>query len=190
MNKIFLSADQLLAESYRLGLAVFESGFRPDLLVGIWRGGAPVAIAIHELLHYLGHDCDHMPVRTSSYAGIGRRSHAVSVAGVNCLPALTAGKKILLVDDVFDTGLSIQRLISELEQQAEGKLDIRIATVYYKPANNRTSLTPDLFLHRTDDWLVFPHELDDLPLDEVMAHKPAIAEIAEDVARLRAEKTR
>ena len=50
--------------------------------------------------------------------------------------------------------------------------EIRIATVYYKPTRNRSRLKPDFFVHETDRWLVFPHELQGLSEAEIAAHKP------------------
>jgi hypothetical protein len=50
--------------------------------------------------------------------------------------------------------------------------DVRIATVYYKPMRNRSRLVPDWFVHQTDRWLVFPHELVGLTDAEIAAHKP------------------
>src|SRR3546814_1968594 len=68
------SSDLPLADSLRLGMQVVDSDFKPTHLVGIWRGGAPVGIAVQELLDYHGHHCDHIAIRTSSYKGIDRRS--------------------------------------------------------------------------------------------------------------------
>ena len=53
--------------------------------------------------------------------------------------------------------------------------DIRIATVYYKPRRNVTDLKPDFFVHETDQWLIFPHEIDGLTVDEIRRHKPEAA---------------
>lgn len=184
MNRVYLSADQLLADSYRLALDIVDSGFRPQLLIGIWRGGAPVAIAVHEMLCYLGFGCDHMPVRTSSYDGIGQRNREVKAFGMDCLPPLADCGRILLVDDVFDTGCSLQHIVDELHKRhGNQSVDIRIATPWYKPDNNLTPLTPDFYLQQTADWLVFPHELDGLAADEAIANKPALAPLA---GRLRA----
>ena len=55
--------------------------------------------------------------------------------------------------------------------------DLRVATVYFKPGNNRTGRGPDYFIHETDRWLVFPHELNGLTRDEIARHKPVIARI-------------
>ncbi len=68
--------------------------------------------------------------------------------------------------------------MAELELGFEGKLpDIRIATPYFKPANNQTLLIPDFYLHQTSDWLVFPHELAGLKAREILEHKPGIERI-------------
>jgi hypoxanthine phosphoribosyltransferase len=80
----------------------------------------------------------------------------------------------LIIDDVFDTGRSVETLLRELERQCEGNMPetVRIATVYYKPKRNRTEREPDYNVHETDDWLVFPHELEGLSEDEIRLHKP------------------
>jgi len=70
MTKLFINAENLLQDSFLLARKIHKSEYQPDIIVGIWRGGAPVAIAIHEYFEYLGIGCDHIPVRTSSYSGI------------------------------------------------------------------------------------------------------------------------
>jgi hypothetical protein len=49
---------------------------------------------------------------------------------------------------------------------------IRIATVYYKPERNRSTLVPDYYVKATDAWLVFPHEIQGLTREEILTHKP------------------
>jgi hypothetical protein len=48
-----------------------------------------------------------------------------------------------------------------------------VATVYYKPSKRQVDFAPDYFVHETDKWLVFPHELQGLSEDEIAAHKPS-----------------
>jgi len=81
---------------------------------------------------------------------------------------------MLLVDDVFDSGRSLEAVIATLKRRCRRNLpdNIRIATVYYKPARNRSALAPDYFLHATDSWLVFPHEIQGLTREEILQHKP------------------
>lgn len=177
MNKRYISPQELLADAFALAWQVFESGFRPDYVIGVWRGGTPVGIAVHELLHILGVAADHTAVRTASYSGIGRRREGVQVDGLDYIfQRLSPGQSLLLVDDVHDTGLSLREIVTELRGcSAGGSVDIRIATPWFKPGNNRSGAGPDYFLHQTDDWLVFPHELEGLTLQELAAHKPELA---------------
>ena len=78
-DKIYISADDLLRDSFQLGLNVMESGFRPDFIVAVWRGGTPVGIAVQELLDYAGLDTDHIAIRTSYYKGIDETRNQVQV---------------------------------------------------------------------------------------------------------------
>ena len=86
--------------------------------------------------------------------------------------------KLLIVDDVFDSGRSIQAIFAQLKKATRANMpkDIRTACPWYKPNKNVTELKPDFYLHETDQWLVFPHELKGLTLEEVIKSKPSIAE--------------
>jgi hypoxanthine phosphoribosyltransferase len=88
VDKRYISPGDLLRDAYELGWRVFDSGYRPDYLIGIWRGGTPIAIAIHELLHILGVNPDHLAIRTVSYTAIGRRAGA---AGAGRWPGIFRG---------------------------------------------------------------------------------------------------
>ena len=187
MEKHYIDANQLLEDSFRLAWQVFESGYRPNFVVGVWRGGAPVGVAVHELLDTLGVDADHFAIRTLSYTGIGERDNTVQVHGLEyLLERVSSEDSLLLVDDVHDTGHSLDRAINALETALGSPMpDVRIATPYFKPANNQTGRVPDYFLHETDQWLVFPHELDGLTIEEIAANKPALAGLVEHIAAMR-----
>jgi hypoxanthine phosphoribosyltransferase len=175
VQKVFINAESLLRDSLQLGVEVVRSGFRPSFLVGVWRGGAPVGIAVQEVLEYHGIDCDHISIRTSSYTGIDQQSKNVRVHALDYLVSRLAFEdRLLLIDDVFDSGRSLAAVLAELEQRCRRNLphQIRIATLYYKPSRNRTKLTPDYYIRATDDWLVFPHELQGLTREEILRHKP------------------
>jgi hypoxanthine phosphoribosyltransferase len=179
-EKIYLTANDLLRDSFRLGMQVLDSGFSPTHLVGIWRGGAPVGIAVQELLEYKGVDCDHIAIRTSSYTGIDRQDAEVRVFALGYLiDTLNPGDRLLIIDDVFDSGRSIRAFLHELKLRCRNNMpgEIRIATVYYKPSRNRTELKPDFYVHETEEWLVFPHEIDGLSEAEIRANKPDAAVI-------------
>jgi len=175
VEKIFVSADSLLRDSLELALKIVRSGYRPTFLVAIWRGGAPIGITVQEVLEYHGIECDHIAIRTSSYSGLDQQASTVRVHALDYLVSqLTAEDNLLLIDDVFDTGRSLEAVIAELRRRCRRNLPeaIRIATAYFKPARNRTPLLPDYYVRATDDWLVFPHEVQGLTREEILQHKP------------------
>jgi len=184
-EKFYISANDLLADSFSLGHQVLASGFAPTHLVGIWRGGAPVGIAVQELLAYHGQPCDHIAIRTSSYSGIDRQNGAVKVFALGYLiDTLGPDDRLLVIDDVFDSGRSIAAFLDELSTRCRFNMPraIRIATVYFKPSRNVTLLKPDFFVHETDAWLVFPHEINGLSVNEIRRNKPEAAIIFGDGA--------
>ena len=175
MDKIFISADRLLRDSLELARRVVASGMRPTFLVAMWRGGAPIGIAVQEVLEYHSIHADHIAIRTSSYSGIDVQQKTVRVHATDYLVSrLEAEDELLIVDDVFDSGHSLEAVIEELTRRCRRNLPqrIRIATVYYKPERRRTALKPDLYVHETSHWLVFPHEIQGLTREEILAHKP------------------
>jgi uncharacterized protein len=174
VDKVYLSANGLLEDSFRLADKIYDSGFRPTHIVGIWRGGAPVGIAVQELLEYRGVTSDHIAVRTSSYTGIDQQEPSVRVYALGYLiDTLNPDDALLVIDDVFDSGRSIRAFLAELTLRCRHNMPrtVKIATVYYKPARNVTDLKPDFFVEKTDDWLVFPHEINGLSEDEIRANK-------------------
>ncbi len=174
MDKIYVTATSLLQDSIRLAAKIHRSGFVPDFIVGIWRGGTPVGIAIQEYFEFVGIKADHIAVRTSAYTGIGQRSKTIRVHGLHyVIEEANANNSLLVVDDVFDSGHSIEALIGELSAKMRLNMpgQVRIATPWYKPGNNQTRLVPDYYLHETDQWIVFPHELVGLTVDEIAAGK-------------------
>src|SRR5271170_6597001 len=175
MEKLFISANSLLRDSMELARLIVHSGFRPTFLVAMWRGGAPIGIGVQEVLEYHSIHTDHIAIRTSSYTGIDKQSKTVRVHALDYLVSrITAEDQLLLIDDVFDSGRSLEAVIAELKRRCKRNLPDkpRIATVYYKPARNRSALVPDYYIRDTDSWLVFPHEIQGLTREEILEHKP------------------
>ncbi len=179
-DRHYIGAQDLLEDSFELAVNIINSNFRPDYIIGIWRGGTPVGIAVQELLDHVGIDADHIAIRTSSYTGERQRSNAIAVHGLGYLiRKINEEDSLLIVDDVFDTGLSIEAVIAHLTERTRRNTphDIRVATPWFKPGNNKTDRVPDYYLHETDQWLVFPHELDGLSAEDIGAHKPGLSRI-------------
>ncbi|MGN0854626.1 MAG: phosphoribosyltransferase [Kiritimatiellia bacterium] len=176
LRKKFLSADELLRDSWRLAARVKASGWQPDLLIALWRGGAAVGVAVHEFLKAQGWDIRHIPLKCASYTGIGENAgDVVFTFGDEIFGRLHAGDKVLVVDDVFDTGKTARAVKS---RTAAAGADMRMACVYWKPAKNQTDLRPDYFVKDVgSDWLVFPHEIEGLTPEERRQKDPALAEL-------------
>lgn len=183
-EKYYINAQELLEDSYQLGAAILESSFRPDFIVGIWRGGSPVGIAVQEMLEYFDVVADHISVRTSLYAGMSAANREVQVHGLGYLVKnLSAENALLIVDDVYDSGRSIQAVINQLTTQTRRNTptQIKVATPWFKPGNNKTDREPDYYLHTTDKWLVFPHEVQNLTEAELKFGKGKLFDIIQNV---------
>ena len=187
MKKHYIQAGQLLEDSYKLAWEIFESGFRPDFIIGVWRGGAPVGIAVQEFLDFLGVTSDHIAIRTSYYSGINSTKDHVQVYGLNyVIKQLKSNNSLLIVDDVYDTGMSVRKVIEDIESSCIKNVPtIKVATPFFKPQNNKTDKIPDYYLHETDKWLVFPHELQGLSMDEIKANKPELGSLIDKIESLK-----
>lgn len=186
MKKRFIAANDLLRDSFQLAANIYEAGFEPDFLVGLWRGGSAVGIAVQEGLEHLGVKTDHIAIRTS-YTGAPRYSEMVSKAeairvhGMQyLLENLCSHHSMLIVDDVYSSGSSVAAVIDQLTRKTRRNLpkDIRIATVWYRPTD-KTLRTPDYFVHETSDWLALPYELTGMSIAEIIEHRPELASIVE-----------
>lgn len=188
LNKTYVEEEDLLNDAYRLAVKVYESGFRPDFIVGIWRGGSTVGIYVQECLQYLGVKTDHIAIRTSyrgmeSYLFELEHPESIRVHGLQYLyEAMNRDDSLLIVDDVFSSGQNVEAVIQRLESKSKRNMpqDVRIAVPYFKPARNRTGRKPDYYLHETDEWLVLPYEITGLSREEIAVHKPWLAQILED----------
>lgn len=173
-DKIYITADELLHDSFRLAKKVLESGYKPTGIVCVWRGGAPVGICMHEHFDFTGHKVDVTIIRTEAYSGIDQQREIKIHPYINDFKKTD---KILIVDDVFDTGRTIKRLYDEISPKVS---EVRIATAYYKPGRNATSLKPDYYIRETDQWIVFPHEIAGLTKDEIKKKSPHLHGILSD----------
>ena len=179
-EKHYIDAAEYLHDSWRLASAIRRSGWRPDFIVGLWRGGAPVAVAIHEFLKVTGWSVQHVPLKCASYTGIGESCGEVAFThGDIVFGMFRKGDRVLVVDDVFDTG----KTAAVVKRRMDGiGADMRIACVYWKPGRNVTSLRPDYFVKDAGmEWIVFPHEIEGLSADEIAGKDPLLAQLLEDL---------
>lgn len=126
---------------------ILQSGFKPDIAVGITKGGWVPARVLSDLLEIP----ELASVGVKFYLGVAETQNEPVLT--QRVSAVVNGKKVLLVDDVADTGKSLQLAKEHVLQQ--GATEVRIATLYYKPL----SVTkPDYYEKETRRWVVFPWE--------------------------------
>lgn len=180
MKKKFLDEETLILDSFKLGVQIFESGFKPTFIVGLWRGGSAVGIYVQECLQTLGIESNHLSLRTS-YRGqpyyhesVASPDAELRVHGTQyLLENLNADDSLLIVDDVFSTGKNIDAIINRLRYRLKRNMpkEVKIATLWQRPSYKAVDIEPDFTLHQTEDWLVFPYEMSGLTLDEIKEHK-------------------
>lgn len=191
-SKQFISEQQLINDSFRLGVQIYNSGFRPTFVVGLWRGGSSVGIYVQECLQYLGIETNHIAVRTS-YTGVESYQRMVADPDRNIrvhgtqylLEALNADDRLLLVDDVWGSGSTLRVVIRRLRSRLKRNMpsDVRRATVWSKADTADNTDAPDYCVHQTSDWLVLPYELTGLTDTELAEHKPQALELIKALRR-------
>ena len=120
--------------------------FAPDVILGVARGGLIPARLISDFLNVP----TLLTVGVAFYTDIGRTGKQPRIT--QPLPSHITGKHILVVDDVADTGRSLEVVVAELKKD---QLDLRTATLYQKPW---VEFKPDFYAKETDAWIVFPWE--------------------------------
>lgn len=167
-DKIYVDANTLLLESFRLARDVHEDGYEPDFLIALWRGGTPVGVAVHEYFRHQGFDPYHTAIKSQSYRGL-QREGSVEIKGIeHVIDVVEHDDRMLVVDDVFDTGHTMDTVLETIRSKARRNTpEMRTATVYYKPGNREVDHEPDYCRKEVDEWIVFPHELEGLTDEEV-----------------------
>jgi len=161
--------DMLLRQAETIS----KSGFKPDIIVGIARGGWLPARVLSDLLE----NPNLANVSAEYYVGIAETKNepvltqSVSVA--------VTGKKVLIADDVADTGRSLNLVKEHILQQ--GAMEVKTATVYYKPWS---IVKPDYYERETKLWIVFPWEIKETIRKIVEKRREKGLSVEEETAKL------
>lgn len=174
IKKQYVDPNSLRTYSFMLAKMVTDSNFRPDFMIALWRGGAAIGMYIHEFFKWVGLKTDHIAIRTTRYSGIDQAHETVEVHNLSyVLEKVNRDTKLLIVDDIFDTGRSIEAVIDTLKTKLGNNMptNFRVATVFYKPERNQTQRTPDYCIGActvsANTWVVFPHEVEGMDLHEI-----------------------
>jgi len=165
-NQIY---DMLL----NLAEKIRKDKFKPNVIVGVSRGGWPPARVLSDLMG----NPNIANVRAEFYLG---------VAETKGEPTLTQpvsmevdGKKVLVVDEVADTGKSLKLVKEHIIER--GATEVKIATVYYKPWS---IVKPDYYEKETSQWIVFPWEIKETVRKIVKRCREKRKSIEEETAKL------
>ncbi len=145
---LYAGWDEIHEMSYRLGLMALEDGYYPDVIVGVLRGGYIVARILSDVLGL----SDIGVVEVKFYKGVGEQAKRPVIT--QPLTAEIRGRKVLIVDDVVDSGRTLE-VVSE-QVRLRGATEVRTASLYYKP---RSIIKPDYYVVETSKWVLFPWEL-------------------------------
>ena len=173
MDKLFRTEQDHLLDGFRLGRQVFESGWRPTFVAGLWRGGAIVGMLVQECLASLGLETEHIALCPAD-AGLDEQEPTIRVDGSRFLARhVRASDRLLIVDDVFATGRHVHAVIGALRAllQDDMPAEVRVAAAWHRPSPPAGE-TPDFFVHSTDRWVVMPWEMQGLSAAELAQHKP------------------
>ncbi len=141
------SWNQIHVLLVQLAEKIKESGFNPDIIVGVARGGWIPARIMSDMLenHKLAN------ISAEFYVNIGKTKQQPVIT--QPISTTVKNMKVLVVDDLADSGESLKLVTDHLEKQ--GAQEIKIATIYYKPWS---IIVPHYFEKQTRNWIVFPWE--------------------------------
>lgn len=154
--------------------AIRRCGFKPDVIVGVCRGGWLPARFLSDLLE----NPNVASVQVKSYVGIGEFHQPALLQDVS---VAVAGKRVLVVDDVADSGGSLKFVKEHLLEQ--GAVEVKTATLYFKP---QSAFTPDFYAKQTSCWVIFPWDIKETLRVLFEANKNDSARLHHEIALLEA----
>ncbi|MEM0017601.1 MAG: phosphoribosyltransferase [Candidatus Korarchaeum sp.] len=143
MEFLNVSPEEALIHAERIARKIVESGYKPDVIIAILRGGVILARLLSDLLSIR----DMKIMRVIHYDALESKKIAEIVEPINCR---LDGMKVLLVDDVADTGESL--IVARDHILERGAAEVRIATMHYKPWSK---IKPDYYSEETEAWVVY-----------------------------------
>ena len=145
------SWDYIENLSFQLYMKIKMSGFRPDIMAGVSRGGLVPARILSDLFLAEQQKVTLAIMQVGFYSGIDKTEKEPII--YQDLPGHIYGRKVLLIDDVADSGVSLDFALRYLQMKKPS--EILVGTLYHKPWS---SFKPNFFIENTSSWIVFPHE--------------------------------
>ncbi len=171
VERQFLSGHEDFNLSRQLAAKIFRDGFIPDLVYGVWKGGTPAAVTVHDTFKALARFLGFPEPR---YHNAVKAEADGTVDSANLAPLLEQvrdGDKVLVVGNVHKNAKTLEAITSEIHGKATD-LDVRSAVQVYRPNG---SGQPNYFAMETGNHVVFPYQMDGLTDDEIREHRPEVA---------------
>jgi len=157
MNKIYYSWRQFDRDVVEIARQIWTSDWRPDYLVGISRGGLPLATS---LSNYMS-----IPMKPLE---VSLRDHGDCVSDLGMADDAATGKQILICDDINDSGATFNWIVEDWQSShRQANWDevwngsVRFATLWDNPAS-KSKYSMDFTIHeknpQINPWIVFPWE--------------------------------
>ena len=156
-NKLIIDWKEYNLIVEKLAIKIHESGFKPTMLIGIMRGGAPIIDVLSRIFKL---KCAYLAVESYSGKGIEDEQGDIVFSREMSSIAKNMGGKILLCDDLSDTGITLKKSVDWLKNYdpIKNKIeDIKTATLWKK---KKSTFEPDYCAVRLPDnpWIVQPFE--------------------------------
>ncbi|UCH04903.1 MAG: phosphoribosyltransferase [Candidatus Thorarchaeota archaeon] len=148
MDYLILTWEDVYNLTLRLSERIVKSGFKPDVIVGIARGGWIPARILSDVLFAE----TLQNIRIEYYSDVGKRGREPKIT--QPITGTMEGKSILLVDEVADTGDSLFHAVEHVKSLGAG--DVKSAVLHFKPWSR---VAPDYFMVKTESWTVYPWEM-------------------------------
>ncbi len=184
MSKEFFEYNLIRDDAFKLAYQIYLDGFIPDVIYVSLRGGAYLGNVVGEFFKFVRkgqRPVFYAAVVARSYTDIHHR-HKVMVDGWTYSPEhLRSGDRILIVDDIFDTGRTVNHLVGVVMDKGIPREDIKVAVHDYKIreyVDEKLPIQPDYYSRKyvipkpeDDQWIHYlSHELVGLERDEIESH--------------------
>lgn len=147
MKYLFVSWEEIERLTAKVALSIRERGFDPDIIVGVSRGGLAPTRILSDFLNV--HDVIILGV--AFYEEIGRTGNEPVIT--HPLSLGIGGKKVILLDDVSDTGGSLA--LAKKHVQSLDPSELLVCTLHKKPWS---TCEPDIYIEETDRWIIYAWE--------------------------------
>ena len=179
--RTYITAHEQWLWSYRLARHIAASRWKPDTIVGLYRGGIFPAIVIEDYFASIGDKTIHFPLCCCSYAEDKAESASTDVI-VHDIPSYALQsignwKNVLIVDDICDTGKTIIAVKKKLLSICQSTLDVRSACLIWKRDVLGQVAQPTWWSKeaQANEWIIFPHEFCEVDLSIKLKHECSLS---------------